>query len=309
VQNESGKVAFVFPGIGVAPCGYEADFYSRHQSQMRPFFEHASELAGVDLAEAATNGGAQDLGHRANELFTCAFSCAGYAVYASLGFTPSCVAGYSLGVYSALFASGALSFADSLKIAVKAHILVQDVLPEGEFGMGIVVGLRGEEVEQLLQESGDEQLCVANTNSATAYVLAGRRDTLALLLDRAETLGALRTSLLTLDVPFHNPHFLGKASSDLTDFLGGFAWASPACPVVSSIDQRLLVTPDQLIAFTALNLSTPIHWLRVTEALAGQDVRMVIECGPGISLTQNARFIAGSPRHTSVQTSKRRLGV
>ena len=69
----------------------------------------------------------------------------------------------------------------------------------------------------------------------------------------------------------------------------------------------LLTDPAALKDFTAANLSTPIHWQRVVETLVRSGVDLVFECGHGVSLTQNARFLQSAPRHANVRNWRRAL--
>ena len=54
--------------------------------------------------------------------------------------------------------------------------------------------------------------------------------------------------------------------------------------------------------FTAQNLSTPISWRGVIARMTALKVEEVIECGPGVSLTRSAQFLADAPRHRNIKT-------
>jgi malonyl CoA-acyl carrier protein transacylase len=91
--------------------------------------------------------------------------------------------------------------------------------------------------------------------------------------------------------------------------LHAFNWNKPACPIVSSINQNFLTESKDLLQFTAKNLSTPVSWQDVMATLSANNVQIVIECGLGISLTQNGRMIPSAPRFANIRNSQRRLGV
>ena len=90
-------------------------------------------------------------------------------------------------------------------------------------------------------------------------------------------------------------------------FLAGAPLSTPRCPVVSSVDQRPLTEPLEIADFVAANLSTPISWVRVLGALSSLGALAAIECGPGVSLTQNARFVDGAPPHVGLRSARGRL--
>lgn len=301
--------AAVFPGAGVPLCGAEGAFLDRHEPLMAPFLEQAGQRAGADLQQAVVSGDVAALNQRARELFAHAFNCAMWAVLEQhIGARrPIAMAGHSLGVYSALSCSGALSFEDGLRLVDRAHEAAGRCCTGGHYGMGVVVGLERDALEALLPTAGDDAVVVANHNNHTSFVLSGERDAVQTVIERADPAGAVVATLLDLQTPYHHPRVLAPASAELALFMEGLSWASPCCPIISTIDHGWMHTPEQLADFTARNISTPIHWQGVVQALAGHGVDTLLECGPGLSLTQSARFIQGAPRHINVKNARQRL--
>jgi len=113
------KTAFAFPGAGVDPCGYEKPFYKRYESLMRPYLTKASEFALYDFVASVENNSFHDLDERNSQIFAYAYSHAAAMVYLRSHITPSCVAGYSLGVYAALSVSGVFLYETGLQIIAK----------------------------------------------------------------------------------------------------------------------------------------------------------------------------------------------
>jgi malonyl CoA-acyl carrier protein transacylase len=91
-------------------------------------------------------------------------------------------------------------------------------------------------------------------------------------------------------------------------FLKLLHWRQPSCPIVSTIDQGLLTTADELLDFTARNLAAPLNWQRVVSALHRAGVVRVVECGAGISLAQNGRFMPFHLEYVTVKNVLRKLG-
>jgi [acyl-carrier-protein] S-malonyltransferase len=308
-RPERPVVAFAFPGVGAEWSGAEAGFLRRHGSAMRPCLDAASDAAGADLAAAVASGRHAQLGREEQELLAYALSCAAHTVCRDAGVHPALVAGYSLGVYTAMACSGAVSFAEGLGMVRRAHALARAACAGGRFGMGAVVGLSVADVTALLARPERRGLCLANVNSDYAVTLSGTRGALDPFLEDAAAHGALKVVALDVDIPYHNPNLLAGVSETFAAELRTAAWREPLCPIVSSVDQALLAAPDRLREFTAKNLSTPFHWQRTVERLARAGVDLVIECGPGVALTQNARFIAGAPEHANLKNAPRRLGL
>lgn len=303
----NGACAIVFPGVGITPCGAEAAWFERHRAVMEPFVAEASELAHSDLVAALEGSRWAELSPRELELFAHGYNCAVDAVYRQAGIVPTLVAGHSLGIYSAMVGAGACSYADGLRMVDEAHRLSKEAARSGDYGMGVTVGLSRDQVAGLLASVQPEALSLANSNSPTSHILSGQREVLHEVLCRAAELDALKAVDLGVQVPFHHAPALAGATAELRQVLQGLSWSTPQCPVLSTIDQRLLDQPEDLMELTALNLSTAIHWQRSVEAMAAGGIELVWESGPGVSLTQNARFIQGAPRHLSIRTAQRRL--
>lgn len=303
-----GGIAFAFPGIGIRLYGTEGDFYKKFKKTIAPFLEEASELAGLDLGRALLAGDLENQSQRNTEIFTHAFNCGAAETYLSLGLKPICVAGHSLGVYAALTAAGAVSFSDTLKMVDLAHRIGRELCPAGEFGAVVTVGPARAELDALIREQRYTSLFAVIENNSTSHVFSGEKEEINDFAALVEERGALKTILLRIDIPFHNPLFMLPASRRLLEALREMTWQRAICPLVSALDQRLLEDPQALIAMTAENLACPLNWPGVLSAFLRLAVQSVVECGPGISLTQHARLIPGAPRHYNLKNLQRRLG-
>jgi [acyl-carrier-protein] S-malonyltransferase len=303
------RAAFVFPGAGVPCCGAEVELFSRHEAFLAPFLEEASRRAGIDFATALANGAVDATPDRERQLFTYAFGAGLAELLCSRGIEPALTAGYSFGVYGALFGAGAISFEQGFDLLERAYAVMAEETASTDAGMGVVVGLEEEEMRTVLCDPAFFELVLANSSGDTCHVLSGPKPALALALEAALRAGALSAKTLPLSIPYHHPAILGRASSRLRPFLDGVALCTPRCPIISSIDQRALLGAAEIRDFVASNLSTPIAWVRVVAKLSALGATSAIECGPGISLSQNARFIEGALPHVSVRNARGKIGL
>jgi len=301
------RVAFVFPGAGVELCGAEADLCTRNKAAFAPYLGEASDRARVDFAAALAGGSVDAIPDREKQHFTYAFGAGYAALLRARGVEPVATAGYSFGVYAALFGAGAVTFTQGLDVLERAYAVMSEEIGAAEHGMAIAVGLSEREVREALLGEPQAALVLATSNSETCHVVSGPRAALEAAIEGFLARDAITARLLPVAIPYHHPRLLGRASARLRDFLAGVGIAAARCPVVSSIDQRALTEPREIADFVAANLSTPISWVRVLEALASLGARAAIECGPGVSLTQNARFVEGAPPHVSLKSARGRL--
>jgi [acyl-carrier-protein] S-malonyltransferase len=309
MADAATRVALVFPGAGVESCGAEAELCARNRAAFAPYLGEASERARLDLAAALAGGRVDAIPDREKQYFTYAFGAGYAALLLSRGVEPVATAGYSFGVYAALFGAGAATFTQGLDILERAYAVMAEEIGAAEHGMAIAVGLGEAEVRAVLRGEACAELVLATSNSETCHVVSGPRAALEAAVEGFLARDAVAARLLPVAIPYHHPRLLGRASARLRDFLAGVGISPARRPVVSSVDQRALIEPREIAAFVAANLSTPISWVRVLETLASRGARAVIECGPGVSLSQNARFVDGAPTHISLKNARGRLGL
>jgi [acyl-carrier-protein] S-malonyltransferase len=309
VNAEPGAIALAFPGMGAKPCGHELEFYRRHESLFDPFLEEGAEATGLDLVETLCTGSLGWLTDRQSQFFTYSFSAGCHAVLREHQIVPRLMAGYSFGIYSALQSCGAITFSDGLSLIRESFRLMEETCRGRDVGMAVVIGLSESDVDAIIADAGFTSVCVVNVNNETCRIFAGLRDELHRFVALALKADAIKGELLPVDIPYHHPKLLGPASKAFSAFLRRIAWQWPSCPVVSSIDQSLLGTREQLIDFAARNLSCPINWNRTIGAMAEADVHRVVECGPGITLTQNGRFMPVAIDFVNLKNIARKLGL
>jgi [acyl-carrier-protein] S-malonyltransferase len=306
---EGAATAFLFPGVGAPLSGGERRFFMRHRSVMKDLVDEASTAAGADLGKALERDTIADLDESAKELFTFAFSCGVHLACREKLPAISVIAGYSLGVYPALFAAGSLSYPESLLLVGEARRLALEASPEVPCGMGVVVGLYEEELQAAGDRAGCRSVVLVSSNNSSFKVFAGYRKELERFLDEAEAAGAFRAVLMDCSIPYHHPSFLAESRGPFQSVLRRLNWSPPVTPVISSIGHHAMTGVEELIEFTARNLTEPIDWERVVIALKEREITMAVECGPGLSLTQSAALVDGAPRHVNLRNIQGAAGL
>ncbi len=297
--------ALVFPGVGVRLTGREPEFFSRHRAELKPLFDRASEYRGIDLESRLLQGGIDELPDGSRQFFTYAFSAgAADVVTRALGVTPIAAGGYSFGIYAALYATRAMTFEDGLTVIDNAYHIVEGASRKRDLGMGIVVGLERTELDSLIDAKGLDSVCRTNTNHDLCHVFSGTSGEIRRFLRSAKEAGAFKSEPLMVDVPYHHPRLLESAPNELAPVLRRIRWAPPDFPIVSSIDGGDLRESEEITRFLARHLATPISWHKVVERMNGMGVRTLFECGPGISLSQNGRFLPYDMTYLNVKKAR-----
>ena len=299
----SSQLAFVFPGQGSQSVGMLAELSEMHPV-VRDTFVEASEGAGVDLW-ALSQGGPEEMLNR-TEYTQPALLAAGIAVWRAWqqqgGVLPSRLAGHSLGEYTALVAAGALTLHDGAHLVRLRGQLMQDAAPAGVGAMAAVIGAEDDLVAEVCAEASASQVVVpANYNSPGQIVIGGDADAvdraIALLNDR----GVRKVVKLAVSVPSHTP-LMREAANRLAEAMRGMDWRMPSLPVVQNVDAQVHADVDAIRDALVRQLYLPVRWTDCVQALAGQGVTRIAECGPGKVLTGLAKRIDKSLEARSLAT-------
>lgn len=273
--------AFVFPGQGSQSRGMMngyADF-----TAVRDTFTEASDVLKQDLWLLVSEGSDADLNATVNTqplMLT-----AGVAVYRAWqsqnGAQPGIMAGHSLGEYTALVASGALSFADALPLVRYRAECMQLAVPEGVGGIAAILGLDDEAVRAVCTEGAQgEVLEAVNFNSPGQVVIAGNRAAVERGMELAKAKGAKRAIMLPMSVPSHCSLLKG-AAEQLRAYLQNVAVQTPLIPVLHNADVASYNDAAAIKDALVRQLYSPVRWVETVLAFGKQGITHNVECAPG----------------------------
>ena len=279
------RLAMVFPGQGSQSVGMMLPFAVL--PAVRATFEEASSILGQDLWRLATDGPAEEQGRTVNTqplMLTSGIALLRAWLEAG-GPAPACVAGHSLGEYSALVAANAISFHEVLPLVRFRAQAMQDAVPEGTGGIAAILGLDDAAIRAVCEEAAqDEVLEPANYNAPGQVVIAGHRRAVERGMQLAKARGARRAVALAMSAPSHCSLMRG-AAQQLGTRLETLTLRAPQVPLASNADVVSPADPRALRASLVRQLSLPVRWVECVRSLARQGARQIIECGPGGVLT------------------------
>lgn len=283
--------AFVFPGQGSQSVGMMAAFAG--DARVRSTFAEASEVLGEDFWSLASDGPEEALARTViTQPLMLTADVAIWRVWSALhSARPAVMAGHSLGEYAALVAAGAIDFADALRITRLRAEAMQAAVPEGQGGMAAILGLDDEAVAAACAEAAQgEVLEPANFNSPGQVVIAGTRAAVERGVAAAKARGAKRALLLPMSVPSHCS-LMREAAERLAEGLAGIEVRTPAIPVRHNADMKSHADPATIRTALRQQLFLPVRWVGTLQAIAGEGIRKVGECGPGKVLAPLCRRI------------------
>jgi [acyl-carrier-protein] S-malonyltransferase len=289
-------LAFTFPGQGSQRSGMGRAWVDH------PSFElvaEASDIAERDLATLVLDAPDGVLKETANaQLSTFLVSLVVLDAVERIGLTPAMCGGHSLGEYTALVASGAVSFADGIRLVVERGTAMQ-VAASGRTGtMAAIIGMSDEDADAACQLA-ETDVWVANYNAPGQVVISGTPDGIEAATSRAKALGARKVLPIPVSGAFHTPLML-PARDRLRAALQAVTFHAPEVPVVANVDARVHTDPEEWEGLLSAQLCAPVRWRHCLETLAGRGASVLVELGPGGVLTGLARRTVPDVRAVAV---------
>jgi [acyl-carrier-protein] S-malonyltransferase len=263
--------------------------------------EEASLHAERDVARLLLDADADELRDTRNaQLTTFVSSLMVLDAVERMGIEPSYCAGHSLGEYTALTASGALSFEDGVRLVSERADAMHQAGLDNQGTMSAVLGLDDDQVEVACRRA-DSDVWVANFNAPGQVVIAGSPDGVAAASAVAKELGAKKVMPLQVSGAFHTP-FMVPARDRLRKAIAEASPRDTEVPIVSNVDALPHDTGEAWSSLLSAQLSSPVRWKHCLLELAELGVTGFAELGPGGVLTGMAKRTVETARTISVST-------
>ena len=275
----------------------------------RPWVDHeswelvgeASEIAGRDVGRLLLEADAEELKDTRNaQLTTYVSSLMVLDAVERLGIEPSFCAGHSLGEYTALTATGALSFDEGIALVVERAAAMHDAGTDSPGTMAAVLGLDDDDVEVACRRA-DADVWVANFNAPGQVVIAGSPAGVEAAAVHAKELGAKKVMPLQVSGAFHTP-FMASARDRLRQAIANANIRATEVAVVSNVDALPHDAADEWTSLLSAQLSSPVRWKHSLLTMSESGVTGFVELGPGGVLTGMAKRTVDNARTISVST-------
>jgi [acyl-carrier-protein] S-malonyltransferase len=274
-------IAFIFPGQGSQYVGMGKELYENF-SVAKKIFEEADDTLHLSISELCFNGPEEALKLTENTqpaLLTTSIATL-KVLQAEKGLIPQFTAGHSLGEYSALVGSGALTFAEAVKIVRLRGKFMQEAVPVGEGAMAAVLGMEREQVEKICEEvSSGEVLTPANFNCPGQIVIAGHAKAVERAIERVKKDGK-KAVPLPVSAPFHSP-LMKPAGERLEKALEEISVSNLRIPVVTNVEAEVNTSKDRVKGLLVAQVSSPVRWEESMRKMIGKGIEQVLEIGPG----------------------------
>ena len=291
------KYAIVFPGQGSQSLGMLSDLASNF-SLVNNVFTEASDALGIDLWKLTQED--QDALNQTQNTQP-AMLAAGFATYRVLAsevdLSSICMAGHSLGEYTALVASGSLDFSEGIKLVRKRAELMQSAVPVGTGAMAAILGLDDDKVVQICANANGVVEAV-NFNSPGQVVIAGDKDSVEATCAVMKEAGAKRAVILPVSVPSHCS-LMNEAAEEFSISVGATNF-NQVGNVLHNVDAAVANNTDEIKSKLVAQLHKPVLWTSTVQAMSAMGVEKLIETGPGKVLAGLTKRIDKSLKGSAV---------
>ena len=276
--------AFVFPGQGAQFVGMGKDLYESN-ALAKELFDKADEILGFKITDIMFAGTDEQLKETKVTQPAVFLHSVIQALCLGEAFNPDMVAGHSLGEFSALVASGALSFEDGLKLVAARANAMQKACEANPGTMAAIIGLLDEKVEEVCASvSTDNNIVVAaNYNCPGQLVISGNIDAVNKACEKMKEAGAKRALPLKVGGAFHSP-LMQPAKDELQAAIEKTTFKMPKCPVYQNVDAKAHTDAAEIKSNLIAQLTSSVRWTTSVQAMIAAGANDFTECGPGTAL-------------------------
>lgn len=291
--------AFVFPGQGAQFVGMGKDLYE-NSPLAKDLFDKANAILGFSITDMMFDGTDEDL--RQTKVTQPAIFLHSVILAKVLGdnFKPQMVAGHSLGEFSALVASEALSFEDGLNLVYKRALAMQKACEKEPSTMAAILGLEDEIVEKICNEI-DDVVVPANYNSPGQLVISGSISGINLACEKMKEAGAKRALPLKVGGAFHSP-LMEPARVELAQAIEATPFSKPICPIYQNVDAKAYTDPQQIKQNLIAQLTSPVRWTQTMKNMLADGALDFTELGPGKVLQGLVKKVNREVETTSIES-------
>lgn len=277
--------ALIFPGQGAQSVGMGRELYEAFTSA-RNIFDEADDSLSEHLSRLIFEGNAEELTLTKNaQPAIMTVSIAALTVLRDeMGakISPACMAGHSLGEYTALCASGVIDFADAVRLVRNRGIFMQEAVPENVGGMAALIGGSRDDIARLCESvAPNGEVSPANFNCPGQVAISGMNEYIDAAIANAKSFGIKRAVKLSVSAPFHS-RYMKPAAEKLKFEFAKISWNESKYEIISNVNAKPVKDPAEIQQRLYAQTFSPVLWEDSVSFMAGDlGIESFYEIGPG----------------------------
>ena len=287
------KKAFLFPGQGAQKVGMGQSFYEA-DADARAVFDEASELLGYDMKALCFEENEKLNLTQYTQPAMVTTGIAIMKVVEKQGLLPDTAAGLSLGEYEALYAAGALSVTDAIRVVARRGELMEAAVPAGVGAMAAVLGAEASLIEETLSEI--PEVWIANYNCPGQIVISGKKEAVEAAAEALKARGIKRVLMLNVSGPFHSG-LLREAGEELGKVLAETEIHPLRIPYYANVTGEIVEDAAAVKGLLTEQVYSSVRFEQSIRNMLAAGVDTFYELGPGKTL---AGFVKKIDREATV---------
>jgi len=297
--------AFIFPGQGSQSVGMGRDLAAAFPVAKQTFDE-ADSLLGFSLSNLMWDGPADELNDTVNTqpaLYVHSLAAWRVLSHRFADLAPAALAGHSLGELSALAASGALTFADGLRLVRLRGELMKRAGELAPGSMAAILNLGIPELEKVCAEASraGESVQVANDNCPGQVVISGSKPAVERAMELAKAAGAKRALPLVVSIAAHST-LMDSIQPEWDAAVDAVTMRDASAPIFGNVAARALVHADDFRADIRAQMQSRVRWTESVQGMIRSGIRHFVEVGSG-------NVLGGLVRRIDSSVTSQALGI
>ena len=275
------KTAWLFPGQASQKVGMGKDIYDKIPSA-KEYFDFANEIMNNDIKSVIFEGPEETL--KKTEFTQPAIYIVSVIIGKILverGFEPDCLAGHSLGEYSAYTIGGCFDFETGLNLVKARADSMSKASSKVKGKMAAIIGIEIDALERLCStQYPSKEVVVANYNAPGQFVISGTESSVNHIMAAAKSSGAKLTIELNVSGAFHSP-LMSPAREELAELINSLEISDSIYPVFSNVDSKPKVKNQEIKKSLIRQLESPVQWISSILSMKEYGAGNFFEIGPG----------------------------
>lgn len=274
------EIAVLFPGQGSQEPNMGRDVAEANADVMA-LWKKAEKISGIDLRGIYWDGDEKAMADTRNLQPALTLVNIGLWMEAAGSLRPTCMAGHSLGEFSALAASEALSVDAVIEAVSLRGRLMAEADPSGTGAMAAAMKMKLEAVEAVVAdvaESTGEMIRIANYNTPGQFVLSG---TNTAITEASAKIKEQKGRAIPLKVSgaFHSP-LMADAAKELSGYFAKLSWNNPKYPIYCNVTGKPASKASELQDIMPKQMTSSVFWIDTITNQFNAGVRQFVEVGP-----------------------------